>query len=322
VRDPAKLGLGELEEPLDLADAHGIHTRRVRGEPVERDVQGADTAIATPGYFQTLDLAIVAGRGFTEHDTLKSAPVCLVNEAFVRRYFARKNPIGSRIIARAVPLEAAPVAREIVGVVRQTKGRPDDPQELMQIIAPLAQFPRGDTFLVVQTITGRPEVLVPAIRAAVARHDPNVPVRRIRTLDDLSEERTAGYRFRAVAVTTFAGLALVLAMVGVFGVLAYSVEQRGRELGLRIALGATTSNVLTLVLGGATRVIVAGIVIGLAVAASLARSISTFLYGVQPLDPLTFGSVAAVLALTAAIATIAPALRAVRVDPVVTLRSE
>jgi ABC-type antimicrobial peptide transport system permease subunit len=111
-------------------------------------------------------------------------------------------------------------------------------------------------------------------------------------------------------------------MVGVFGVLAYSVEQRGRELGVRLALGATTSNVLMLVLGGAARVIVAGIVIGLAAAAMLARSMSTFLYGVQPLDSLTYGSVAVILAVTAAIATIAPALRAVQVDPVVALRSE
>lgn len=177
------------------------------------------------------------------------------------------------------------------------KGRPDDPQELMPVIAPLAQLPIGDTLRRRPPITGRPEVLVPAIRATVARHDPHVPVRRIRTLEDLSEQATAGYRFRAVTVATFAGLALVLAMVGVFGVLAYSVEQRGRELGVRIALGATTTNVLTLVLGGATRVIVAGVVIGLATAAMLARSISTFLYGVQPLDPVTFGSGAVVVAL-------------------------
>ena len=149
-----------------------------------------------------------------------------------------------------------------------------------------------------------------------------MPVRRIRTLDELLEQRTAGYRFRAVTVATFAGLALMLAMVGVFGVLAYSVEQRGREFGVRIALGATTSNVLTLVLGGTTRVIAAGIALGLAAAATLARSISTFLYGVQPLDPVTFVSVCVVVALTAAIATAAPALRAVRLDPVVTLRNE
>jgi putative ABC transport system permease protein len=294
----------------------------VIGEPVERDLQGADTAIATPGYFHTLDLAIVAGRGFSEHDTLKSAPICVVNEAFVRRYFAGRSPIGARIVARPDPPAPASIAREIVGVVRQTKGRPDDPQELMQVIVPLAQLPRGDTFLVVQPITGRPEALVPAIRDVVARHDPNVPVRRIRTLDELLDQRLAGYRFRAVTMTTFAGLALVLAMVGVFGVLAYSVEQRGRELGVRIALGATTRNVLTLVVAGAARVIVAGIFIGLVAAGMLARSMSTFLYGVQPLDPVTFGLVVVVLVVTALVATVVPALRALHLDPVVALRSE
>jgi putative ABC transport system permease protein len=294
----------------------------VVGEPVERDRQAADTAIATPGYFHTLDLPIVAGRGFTEHDTAKSTPICAVNEAFVHQYFAGRNPIGARIVARPAPPQPASVVMEIVGVVRQTKGRPDDPQELMQVTAPLAQLPRGDTFLVVQAIAGPPAALVPAIRDIVVRYDPNVPVRRIRTLEDLLEERTAGYWFRAVTVTTFAGLALVLAMVGVFGVLAYSVEQRSRELGVRIALGATTRNVLTLVLAGAGRVIAAGIVIGVAGAAMLARSISTFLYGVQPLDTATFGLVVVLVAVTAMIATVVPALRALQLDPVVTLRSE
>ena len=294
----------------------------VVGDAVERDQQAADLAVATPGYFHTLDLAIVAGRGFTEQDTLQSTPVCVVNEAFVRRYFAAQNPIGARIVARPTPPASASAVVEIVGVVRQTKGRPTDPQELMQVTAPLAQMPRGDTFLVVQPLTGRPAALVPAIRDLVARYDPNVPVRRIRTLEDLLEERTAGYRFRAVTVTTFAGLALVLAMVGVFGVLAYSVEQRSRELGVRIALGATARDVLALVLSGASRVIAAGIVIGLAAAAVLARSISTFLFGVQPLDVVTFGSVVVLVGLGATIATVVPALRALQLDPVVTLRSE
>ena len=150
----------------------------------------------------------------------------------------------------------------------------------------------------------------------------NVPVRRIRTLQDLADEATVRYRFRAVIVAAFAGLALLLALVGVFGLLWSSVQQRSREFGMRIALGATAGNVLALVLLSATRVLAAGAVIGLVAAVALARSISTFLYGVQPLDPVTFGSVAVVLALTAAIATAAPALRAARVDPVVTLRGE
>ena len=212
--------------------------------------------------------------------------------------------------------------REIVGVARQVKGQPDDLEELRQVYVPLSQVPFGDVFLVVQSVAGAPESLTPAIRAAVARHDANVPVRRIRTLADLADESTARYRFRAVIVAIFAGLALLVALVGVFGVLAYSVEQRRREFGVRIALGASPRDVLRLVLRGAARVIVSGALVGLALSAALSRSIATFLFGVPPLDPVTFAAVTAVLGLTAAVATLAPALRATRVDPVAAFRND
>jgi putative ABC transport system permease protein len=144
----------------------------------------------------------------------------------------------------------------------------------------------------------------------------------VRTLDEVAYEATSRHRFRAVMVVTFAALALVLAMVGVFGVIAYSVQQRTREFGVRIALGATTRSVLGLVLGSAARVIGAGVIVGLALAMAFAQAISTFLFGVQPRDPLTFVAVPIVLVLTALAACAAPALRAARVDPVVAFRSE
>jgi putative ABC transport system permease protein len=202
------------------------------------------------------------------------------------------------------------------------KRRPDELTDAVQVYVPLSQNPFGDVFMVVSPTVGRPEALVPAIRAAVARLDANVPVRRIKTLEDVAGEATVRYRFRAVIVMTFAALALLLAMVGVFGVLAYAVQQRWRELGVRIALGATTGNVLALVLSSAGRVIAVGAVVGLVAAAALGQSISAFLFGVRPLDPVTFAAVAGVLALTGVIATAAPALRATRVDPVVVLRNE
>jgi putative ABC transport system permease protein len=141
-------------------------------------------------------------------------------------------------------------------------------------------------------------------------------------LTDLANVTTAPHRFRAVMVGTFAALALTLAMVGIFGVLTYSVEQRAREFGVRVALGATAASILRLVLGSAARTIAIGAAIGLAAAAALARTISTFLFGVQPLDPATFVSVAVLLTLTATVATAAPAWRATRVDPVEAFRSE
>jgi putative ABC transport system permease protein len=283
----------------------------------------AEYTIADEGYFRTLDIPIVAGRGFTGRDSRDALPVCIVNEAFVRRHLHGRDPIGVRVSIRPSFFTdgVTPAMREIVGVARQVKGQADEPEDLLQVYVPLAQVPYADVFLVVQSIAGSPGVLAPAIRAAVARHDPNVPVRRIRTLGDLADESTAPYRFRAVLVATFAGLALLVALVGVFGVLAYSVEQRSREFGVRIALGASTGHVLRLVLGSAARVILSGALIGLALSAALSRSLATFLFGVQPLDPVTYAAVATVLGLTAVLATLAPALRAARVDPVVTFRN-
>jgi putative ABC transport system permease protein len=283
----------------------------------------ADFQAADPGYFDTLDLPIVAGRGFTDSDTSTSAPVSIVNEEFVRRYLAGRNPIGMRVsIAPPFTAAAPPMVREIVGVARQLKGRAGELQDPVQVYVPLTQYPVSDTLMVVQASGVPASALVAPIRAAVGKIDSNVPVRRERTLTDLANQTRAPHRFRAVMVGLFASLALILAMVGIFGVLAYSVEQRTREFGVRIALGASATNVLRLVLGSAARVIVAGGVAGLAAAAALSRTISTFLFGVEPLDPATFASVGVVLAVTAAIAAAAPAWRATRVDPVEAFRSE
>jgi predicted permease len=292
--------------------------------PVEAaDRPRAEYSVASPGYFRTLDLPVVAGRGFTERDKGDTPAVCIVNEAFVRRHLQGRDPIGAQVSIGPTFLgPAKTLVREIVGVARQVKRRLDELSDAVQVYVPLSQNPYGDVFMVVSPTVGRPETLVPAIRAAVARHDANVPVRRIKTLEDVAGEATVRYRFRAVIVMTFAALALLLAMVGVFGVLAYAVQQRWRELGVRIALGATTGNVLALVLSSAGRVIAVGAAVGLVAAAALGQSISAFLFGVRPLDPVTFAAVAGVLALTGVIATAAPALRAARVDPVVVLRNE
>jgi putative ABC transport system permease protein len=213
------------------------------------------------------------------------------------------------------------VLREIVGVVRHVKERPDEPEAQPQIYVPIAQNTWWAATLIVQPANGSAEAISPAVRAAMARVEPDRPV-RLRTLTGIRTEATARHRFRAVLVAAFAVLALVLAVVGVFGVLAYSVQQRTREFGVRIALGATAASVLRLVISSAGIVIGSGIAIGLAVAALVSRSIATFLFGVQPIDPVTFVLVPLVLIATAAIAVIAPAWRAARVDPVVAFRTE
>jgi putative ABC transport system permease protein len=282
----------------------------------------ADFQAASPGYFDTIGLPILAGRAFTDRDTWDSPRVCLVSEAFARRYGGGRNPVGLRVRTAGQPDLFPAVEREIVGVVRQLKDRVDEPEEPAQLYVPLAQFPWTDTYLVVQASAGRVEALIAPIREAIGRIDRNVPVRRERTLTQIGNLNTAPHRFRAAIVATFAGLALVLAMVGIFGVLAYVVEQRTRELGVRIALGATAASLLRLVVGGAARVVAVGAAIGFIVAAALARTISTFLFGVEPIDSVTFSVVGLLLVVTGAIATAAPAWRATRVDPVEAFRGE
>ncbi|HEY1305070.1 MAG TPA: ABC transporter permease [Vicinamibacterales bacterium] len=283
----------------------------------------ADYQIVGASYFDALDLSIVAGRPFTDRDRPESAPVCVVNEAFVRTHLQGRTAIGARVAMR-VAADRPPVIREIVGVARQVKGRPDEREDFVQLYVPITQRALDDMYLLVRPLSGDAASLARSVRAAIGRVDKDqlVSVREVMTLENVAMDATARHRFRAVMGMSFAGLALLLAMVGVFGVLAYSVQQRVREIGVRIALGATSRNVLRLVVTGAVRMIALGAAVGLAGAALLARSMSTFLFGVQPLDPMTFAAVAIVLVLTASLAAAAPAWRAARIDPVEAFRSE
>jgi putative ABC transport system permease protein len=288
--------------------------------PAER--LSAGYQIVSPTYFGTLGIGMIRGREFTDRDSSGSPQVCIVNEAFVRRHLAGREPLGMRVSVNAMVTPVAVVTREIVGVVAQVKERPDEAEPAPHIYVPIAQNPWWSASLVVEPAAGDAAALVPAIRAAVARVDKDRPVTAVRTLAAIDAEATRRPRFRAGLVATFAALALLLAMVGVFGVLACSVAQRTREFGVRIALGSTAGQVLRLVLTSAARVTVAGAVVGLVAAAIMTRWIATLLFGVTPLDPVTFAMVAVVIGATAAIAAAVPAWRAARVDPVVTFREE
>jgi putative ABC transport system permease protein len=284
----------------------------------------AASQVVSPAYFRTLDLPLVAGREFTSRDAEGAPLVCIVNDVFVRRYLDGRSPIGVRIALRSVETpNAEPSVREIVGVARYVKGRPDETEDLAQAYSPLAQFPLDDIYLLIAPAPGGGGGLAADVRAAIARVDTAqlVSVVNARTLDDVASSASGRYRFRAVLVMTFAALALLLAMVGVFGVLGYSVQQRWREFGIRRALGATTRDVMTLVASEATRLVLTGTAIGLALASASGRAISTFLFGVEPLDPATFAAVAVVLTVTAGVSAAAPAWRAARVDPAVALRN-
>ncbi len=292
-------------------------------DPSRKPITGYQIVSST--YFSTIELPIVAGRNFDARDARGKPNTIIVNEAFARTLGGR-NPIGLRVSFKPVdsaPADAPSVA-EIVGVAKQVKQRPDEPADYVQIYTALPQDLIGDVMLLVKSKTGRADALTSAVRAAITTIDKDqlVSVSSITTLEDVEWAATGRHRFRAVMVASFAALAVTLAMVGVFGILAYSVQQRVRDFGLRRALGATTGDVLRLVVLSAAKVIVAGAAVGLILSVAFGRLITTMLFGVQPLDFPTFALVTIVLGITAALSIAGPAWRAARIDPAIALRSK
>ena len=310
--------------PLDFFDAGGFSFEIVGDPPVDESQRpSTEYQVVSPTYFSTLDLPILEGRAFDRRDARDAVRVCIVNEAFARAFQGR-SPLGQRVALRpAGSPQAKPVVLEIVGLARQVKGRPDETRDFVQLYVPMAQDLSDDIFLVVRPKSGRAETLAPSVRAAISRVDKEqlVSVRSVRTLEDIAWAATGRHRFRAVMVVAFAALAVIVAMVGVFGILAYSVQQHVRDFGVRRALGAATKDVLRLVIASAARVIAAGVAIGFLLAAVCGRLIEAMLFGVQPLDLATFVFVTIVVGITAALAIAGPAWRAVRIDPAIALRN-
>jgi putative ABC transport system permease protein len=326
IRSTPTVGDVAWASTLPLGESEPVLFEIVGDAPLdEHERPTADYQIISSSYFKTIDLPIVVGRAFDDRDAQKTTAVCIVSESFVRHYLQGRSPIGMRVGMRpAGSPQTPPIVREIVGVARTVKGRPDELQDRIQLYVPLAQRPLDDMYVLVRPSVGDAESLVPSVRAAIGRIDKEqlVSVRDVMTLDDVASVATARHRFRAVLVSGFAGLAMLLAMVGVFGILAYAVQQHARDFGVRRALGATTGDVLRHVAGSASRVIGTGVVIGLVLSTIWGRLLATMLFGVQPLDPMTFASVLIVVVLTAALSAAAPAWRATRIDPMDALRAD
>lgn len=285
----------------------------------------SDFEIVSPGYFETVSIALKAGRDFDARDTADSQRVAIVNEVFARQHFGERSPIGERLKLRRSPEAAAPVTeREIVGVVGGVLGRSEETQAPPQLYVPLRQAPTDDIYLLVKARQGAAHLLLEPIRAAIAVIDRAqlVSVREMLTLSEIANNATTRPRFRALLVLCFAALALTLAMVGVFGLLAWSVQQQRRDFGVRLALGASRGAVLRLVLRGAARLIGLGSVIGLALALLLGPVLATLLVGVPPLDPITLLAVVAVIVMAAIVSVAAPAWRAARIDGMAVLRGD
>jgi putative ABC transport system permease protein len=299
----------------------------VAGEPaiVPAERPTAEMQIVSPGYFRTLDLPILAGRAFDDGDRPGAMPVCIVNEAFVARRLGGGEAVGRTVQTwQAEESTAEPRTCEVVGVATSSKRRADEPEVPSQIYYPFARIPNDDIFLIVRPVSGDAGVLASSVRAAIARVDREslVSVTDIATLESVARDATARYRFRALLIGAFAGLALLLAALGVFGVLAYTVQRRWREYGVRMALGARPEAVVRLIARGAARLLIPGVLVGALLALVAGQLLGAMLFGVRPFDAATFTLVLVALAVTAALSVAGPALRATRIDPVGALRSE
>jgi putative ABC transport system permease protein len=312
--------------PLPLDGSWFGQQFAIAGEPPKplASWDGATYHTISPEYFAALDLPIVAGRAFTAADSRTAPAVCIVSEAFAARFLKGRGAVGTRLILPRMifgPGGPPPVV-EIVGVARQAKVRAAETEPQPHVYVPLAQNNWWVASLIVRPVDNDATALLAPVRAAIAKVDRERVIAQPRTMTTIAREATARPRFRAVLVGAFAFLALTLATVGVFGVLSQLVQQRMREFGVRIALGASRQNVIGLVVRHAARITTIGLALGLALAFVLGRLLATLIFPIAPSDPVAYAVAPLVAAVTAAVACVVPAWRATRVDPSTAFRDE
>jgi len=281
----------------------------------------ARMAFATPGYFSTAGIPLLRGRFFTERDDAKAPRVLIVNKAFADKYFPGEDLLGKRITSGAGAPGRPPSPEEIVGVVGSAKLFALDAEPQPMYYFPYKQLPWRPPTVVVRSAVP-PQTLESAIRAQLAALDPAVPVFQVSTMDELLATQLTEERFHTLLLVCFAGVALLLTMVGLYGVMAYSVTRRTREIGLRIALGASRPAVLSMVIKEAAVLLAAGLALGFAASLATDRLLKSLLFGAAPLDPGVLGLSVLLVAFTGLLAAYLPARRAAKVDPIVALRHE
>jgi putative ABC transport system permease protein len=271
---------------------------------------------ATPGYFRTMGIPLIAGRFFNDADTATSQPVAVIDETLAKRFWPQGGAIGGRLIT-----DANDRLEEIVGVVGRVKPDRLDGDDWPTIYMPHSQK-HDQTMILAVRVAGDPLSAAPAVVRTVHELDAEQPVAEVRPMDQVVDSRMAGERFNAVALGIFAAIAFLLAALGIYGVISYDVAARTNEIGIRMALGAQSDDLIKLVLGHGARLAVCGIGIGLAAAFGLTRLMDSMLFGVSPRDFYTFTAISALLGAVALAASYLPSRRAMRLDPVTALRHE
>lgn len=307
-------------DDLPLGDSKGASLFRAEGYP-SQEGQMVDGADVTPGYFSAMDIPLIEGRFFTEEDVSGDRNVVIVNQAFVKKYFAGRNAVG-KWVARVNPDGSEQPAKDaltIVGVVADVRDWSVEAPPQPQFFGPLSG--PNDAYIVIQSTLQSKDV-VQSATAILHRLDASLAFAKVHTMKELVSEATARRRFQTVLLTIFAGMALALALVGFYGLLAYSVMQRSSEMGIRIALGAKRMHVAGLILKQALQLVATGLLIGLASALALSRLLASSLFEVHPWDPATFALVPALFLTAALVACFIPARRAANSDPMAILRSE
>jgi putative ABC transport system permease protein len=295
-----------------------------RAAPLRGQEPEAQFQCVSEDYFHVMRIALRKGRGFTAADRDGAPLVAVVNDTMARRFFPGEDPVGQRVDFRLRPAGAAdtgPAWREIVGVVGDVRHQGLAQEPRPEIYVPYRQEPVSLVALAVRT-SPPPEAMAAAVKGAVWAVDPEQPVLGVMGLDRLASESVALRRVSMVVLVTFAGIALALAAVGLYGVISFSVTRRTREIGVRMALGARRQQILAMVLRQGLTVTLAGVAFGVAAALALTRVMGSLLYGVSPTDAASLGAVVALLVTVAAASSYAPARRATRVDPAVALRGE
>ncbi len=269
---------------------------------------------ADPGYFHAMGIPVKRGRVFTAADRLEAADKAIISESMAARFFPNEDPIGKRLRMSETDVF------EIVGIVGDVKSNLASPMEPAMYF-PLLRGTLSSATLVVRAV-GDPNTLSLPIQRVMHNLDPDLPAVTVKTMDETAQGATSQSRFGLTLIALFAGLAVFLASIGLYGVLAYSTQQRTNELGIRVALGAASSDITRLVMAQGMKPAAIGIIGGLAGGAAATRLLQSLLYEVNPTDPAVITLVVALLAIVAMAACFIPALRASRIDPVVALRAE